>query len=515
MIGFEAERATWPPNTQGNILQFFDNFSVWGVYNACMKKCLYTLFAVLLLGRLPVGAAEKWSVHEWGTFTSLQDESGNAIGGINTDDEPVPSFVHRPDDFAVLSPTDVPRGFFKGAPSCHPDVTMRLETPVLYFHLPNTLNGIQTASVRVKFRGGWLSEFYPVAEFTVPGFADGRFPFGRLLPETESRLEWNNLQIGGDWPGIETSAHVWTSPRAVQAASVRATNGESEKFLFYRGVAHINAPLRVSHGSNSGELLFQSQLGGLPGNEPLRIRSLWLVDIQPDGKIAFRVLPPLSLNHDSGKYLTRTSALFVRDDFSGGNLEKLKTALGLALVSEGLFHDEAQALLNTWEVSYFKSPGLRLFFLVPRAWTDFYLPLTTSLPADLNRVMVGRIELVTPAQRNNLLELAHYPTNVISREAGQLAKDYFGPMFLAATNNLAADRAMQRVNQEFEQVGTGLKPLSAFVSIPKTYRTYLDLGRFRNALILDEAKRQPTEGLAQLIANYRLQAYQPPDPTGK
>jgi AcrR family transcriptional regulator len=143
------------------------------------------------------------------------------------------------------------------------------------------------------------------------------------------------------------------------------------------------------------------------------------------------------------------------------------------------------------------------------------LPLTTSLPADLNRVMVGRIELVTPAQRNNLLELAHYPTNVISREAGQLAQDFFGPMSLAATNNLAADRAMQRVNQEFEQVGTGLKPLSAFVSIPKTYRTYLDLGRFRNALILDEAKRQPTEGLAQLIANYRLQAYQPPDPTGK
>jgi hypothetical protein len=28
-------------------------------------------------------------VHEWVTFTSLQDEQGNAIGGINTDDEPV------------------------------------------------------------------------------------------------------------------------------------------------------------------------------------------------------------------------------------------------------------------------------------------------------------------------------------------------------------------------------------------------------------------------------------------
>jgi len=34
-------------------------------------------------------------VHEWGTFTSLQDENGNAIGGINTNDEPVPNFVHN------------------------------------------------------------------------------------------------------------------------------------------------------------------------------------------------------------------------------------------------------------------------------------------------------------------------------------------------------------------------------------------------------------------------------------
>jgi hypothetical protein len=32
-------------------------------------------------------------VHEWGTFTCLQDENGQAVGGINVDDEPVPQFV--------------------------------------------------------------------------------------------------------------------------------------------------------------------------------------------------------------------------------------------------------------------------------------------------------------------------------------------------------------------------------------------------------------------------------------
>jgi hypothetical protein len=44
-------------------------------------------------------------VHEWGTFTSLQDERGTAIGGINTDDEPVPLFVLK----GTLVDRSVPR----------------------------------------------------------------------------------------------------------------------------------------------------------------------------------------------------------------------------------------------------------------------------------------------------------------------------------------------------------------------------------------------------------------------
>ncbi|HEX7617225.1 MAG TPA: hypothetical protein VF480_00750, partial [Verrucomicrobiae bacterium] len=85
-----------------------------------MNKVLCTLGAGLLLLSMRAGAEEKWAVHEWGTFTSLQDENGRAIGGINTDDEPVPEFVHRLDSFVLLNPSEVPQSFFKGAPSCHP-----------------------------------------------------------------------------------------------------------------------------------------------------------------------------------------------------------------------------------------------------------------------------------------------------------------------------------------------------------------------------------------------------------
>src|SRR5438105_3534870 len=73
-------------------------------------------------------------VHEWGTFTSFQDADGHTISGINVDDEPVPDFVHRMKDLPVFTTRSAPARWSQGAPACHPDVTLRLETPVLYFY---------------------------------------------------------------------------------------------------------------------------------------------------------------------------------------------------------------------------------------------------------------------------------------------------------------------------------------------------------------------------------------------
>jgi len=86
-----------------------------------------------------------------GTFTSLQDEAGNTIGGIKHDDEPVPDFVHRLRNFLLAQADGSAPTFFQGAPRCHPDVTMRLETPVIYFHAPNAAM-VQTLDVKVGFR---------------------------------------------------------------------------------------------------------------------------------------------------------------------------------------------------------------------------------------------------------------------------------------------------------------------------------------------------------------------------
>ncbi|HEY9508279.1 MAG TPA: hypothetical protein VIV82_00310 [Verrucomicrobiae bacterium] len=441
-------------------------------------------------------AQSQWTVHEWGTFTSLQNEAGEAIGGINTDDEPVPDFVHRLAHLLLLPPTEVPTIYFQGAPKCHPDVTMRLETPVLYFHPPANYSGIQTANVRVQFRGGWLTEFYPDAIANAPGLTNGWFNFGPLKSDTVSELKWNDLKVGGDWPVTNTSAHVWTSPRAVQSALVKTPNDESEKFLFYRGVAHIDAPLRISRSGE--ELLFHSQLENLPVNRALTLRSVWLVDIQPDEKLAFRALPSLTLDGDSTKILARTSASFETKDYHSGNLKELRSALKKALIAEGLFSDEADALLNTWELSYFKSAGLRVFFTVPREWTDFYLPLEISPAATIERVMVGRIELVTPDQRSILQTLGECAPPQIQSDAVQMRTDFYAEVPRSAQSPKAA---------KFSKVDAGTLPLSSVISIPKTYEAYLKLGRFRNALLLDAARQNTA--LTNFITAYALAGHDP------
>jgi hypothetical protein len=445
-----------------------------------------SLFGLWVLLALPAAACaaeapkspDPWVVHEWGTFTSLQDETGKAIGGINTDDEPVPKFVHRLADYLLLSSAEIKPVTGKGLPHCLTAVTMRLETPVLYFHPPASQPLATGIDVTAKFRGGWLSEFYPNAVADAPGFNTNAMFLGTLTSETVGTLAWKNLAVGGDWAGPATDAHVWTAPRKVRAAAVRTAGGESERYLFYRGVGHIDAPLAVAQEAGAGELVVRSQCPPeLEGKAGLGVRSSWLVDIRADGKAAFRAMPPLTLD-GNGKVLAKVSSRFGPGDYTAGNLEKMKAALREALVQEGLFWDEAQALLNTWEVSYFKTAGMRVFFMVPRVWTDLYLPLSVSTPAEITRVMVGRIELVTPGQRDILKKL---------------------------------DRiAAAEMKTEAEPARTGLEDQAgAGGAVGQSYELYLGLGRFRNALVLDEAGQHPSAGLDSFITEHGLEGHKP------
>jgi hypothetical protein len=425
--------------------------------------------ALSLAAGLFTAQSQPLTVHEWGTFTSLQDETGRSLGGINTDDEPVPRFCHDLDQMLIAPPGELPPIVYKGFPACHPDVAMRLETPVIYFHLPKGAAHPLTASVKVAFRGGWLTQFYPAAK--AGGFSRNE----RLTEDTTGTLAWNDLKIGVSRRGPETTDRVWTAPRAVEAASVSTSNGETEKFLFYRGVANLPCPLRLIRSEDSETLEARPQCGdALASRLPLAIEHLWLASFRADGTCAFRSLGPVSLGRppgqDAAQPLFTTPAQFARADYSAANLPLLKREMRKALQDEGLFADEAEALLNTWEVSYFKSSGLRLFFMVPQAWTDNYLPLSVSVPSEVKRVMVGRLELVTPEQRALLRELAQPPVPVQPWAHYDLK------------NN---------------------KPVISG-AMPAAYRA---LGRFRNTLLLDEFCERPTPSLEAFIRLNRLNAW--------
>ena len=418
-------------------------------------------------------ASDSLVVHEWGTFTSLQDELGNAVGGINSDDEPVPAFVHRVSGNLIVSPrANISFLLAKSVPLAHPDVTMRLETPVVYFHPPRRRTTPLRVNVEVAFPAGWLSEFYPQADVDAPGVKGSSF--GSITSATLGQLNWNDLAVGTDAAGPETTEPVWLAPRTVDAANVTATGGESERFLFYRGVGHVDSPLRVSQDAANKSLVItaNSPVVEASTNSDFVIPAMWLVDVRQDGALAFRELESVRVRNDGRPQIVATTPAKLEFDFSNldaDELTQLSSSIHTALIEDGLNADEADALLNTWKASYFQSPGLRLFYLLPREWTDHVLPMKLSVDAKLVRTMIGRVEIVTPAQRDLLGQIAAGPTS----------------------------------KPDWQQQN----PLScAAPSVPADYRAYQSLGRFRNALVLDELKTPADRACAPTINNYSLAA---------
>ena len=64
----------------------------------------------------------------------------------------------------------------------------------------------------------------------------------------------------------------------------------------------------------------------------------------------------------------------------------------------GLFLKEAKSMVATWEKFWLTESGTRILYILPRQWTDKTLPLKVEpKPDHLERVMVGRAELMTPS----------------------------------------------------------------------------------------------------------------------
>jgi hypothetical protein len=298
-------------------------------------------------------------VHEWGTFTSIAGENGEAVPWtpLQAPDD-LPCFVERFRRYRG-------KGFVRG--------TVRMETPVLYFYAPRETS----VDVTVRFPGGLITEWFPRAAVTpvqlVPDDGLARPGFGGSATWTGVRVMPGSRE---DFPTQGRSSHYYLA-RQTEAAPIEVA-GAREKFLFYRGVADVRVPITAT-AVVDGSVRVASR-------DAAPLRTVVLFE-RRGARTGFEIRSP------AGASVTFSPLHLTRD------VAALTAALETILVRNGLYAREAKAMVDTWRDSWFEE-GTRVFYILRQAAVDAMLPLEIKpQPASVARVFVGRMEVVTPATR--------------------------------------------------------------------------------------------------------------------
>ncbi|HVR75832.1 MAG TPA: hypothetical protein VMT52_15985 [Planctomycetota bacterium] len=322
-------------------------------------------------------------VHEWGTFLSVQGPDGVSLGGMVDSEEDLPVFVEE-----RTNKESWVRALMR----------QKMETPVTYFYTDHEM----TVECRVDMPHGVLTHWFPSVFKLGPGKHSDPTPSStfldwgpvHLIPDLAAgKSGWNpppmrEVPAGSTWRfARETdSAFVRTAKRIVSRGK---HEHDHEKFLFYRGLGAFELPLEVrSEGEGSLRLDVKNRGKGT-------IRGILGLDVAKDG-IGFSVLGDLA--GGEGHVVNAPSSLWVRLPLEEGVVQ-VKDTLARILVAAGLYEKEARAMVNTWEKSYFRSEGLRVLYILPRETVDEVIPLQIRpAPAEVVRVMVGRVEVLTPGK---------------------------------------------------------------------------------------------------------------------
>jgi hypothetical protein len=305
------------------------------------------------------------TAHEWGTFTSIADRSGKAVRWLPLNGSDLPQFVEhfRTAEFKVgLSGT------------------VRMETPVLYFYSPTET----TLSVGIGFSRGVITEWYPHASHIEPNPKKVLGGEDLFTHNTDGSIAWDSVTVApglaASFPrGDKDSENHYYAARETSAAplTVRTTHGtQQEKFLFYRGVSVFPVPVSAQ-SSAEGKVLVKNL-----GSE--EIPGVILFERRGD-KLGYRL----------GGALQGEATLDPPELTS--TLESMSRDLEGVLIGQGLYPDEARAMVETWRESWFEE-GSRLLYIVPTQFVNGVLPLSINPgPGQVVRVFVGRLELISPA----------------------------------------------------------------------------------------------------------------------
>jgi hypothetical protein len=328
----------------------------------CLGALICVLAGSLAAQSRPVDSG--LTAHEWGTFTSIAGNNGQAVEWLPlTGSTDLPSFVEH---------------FRHAAFKVGLSGTIRMETPVLYFYSTHDV----TLSVHVNFAKGLITEWYPHAN--APAVETPYYDSGLYDGKTKGTISWDSVNLepgrGANFPRdtVDNDNHYYAA-RETSATPLRvrtAGGDQHEKFLFYRGVSAFPVPVSACFTAD-GKVVVRNRL-------KQEIPSIILFERRGD-KVGYRISDALQ------------SEAAVEPPELTATVESLYGDLEEILVTRGLYRDEAHAMLETWRNTWFEE-GSRLFYILPAEFVDGILPLTiTPRPAQTVRVFVGRLELVSPA----------------------------------------------------------------------------------------------------------------------
>lgn len=324
------------------------------------------LVCVTILSQSPAKNVEPayagLTVHEWGTFTSIAGADGQAVEWSPlTDSTDLPSFVEhfRAPQFKLGL-----RG------------TVRMETPVLYFYDSRE----ESVSVNVSFAKGLITEWYPRASSVGP--SDNPADWSLFQGQWDGSIAWDSVTVSpslrAEFPRQEQESRYYAA-RITSATPLRVKTpaGEQhEKFLFYRGVSKFRVPV-------SAKLIADGKVQ-IENAEEEEIPNAILFERRGD-RVGYRIAEAIK------------KELALDSPELNGNMDDLGRDLVGILVRQGLYLDEAQAMVETWRGSWFEE-GSRLIYIVPEKFVNGILALSIHpAPGQIARVFVGRLELVTPA----------------------------------------------------------------------------------------------------------------------
>lgn len=434
-----------------------------------MKTKTFLSHAALLAGVLIPSNLRALEVHEWGTFTVLNTSRGSAVNWYQpfSDISQLPPFTYNL--MAMKQRITAAR--------------TRMETPVLYFYPEKEM----TVHARVAFRNGTITERFPapsdaaypsgglvlrgldhssvslctvttptsdqifsqrLAEFASLSAPAVTYWTGDLLPPDHADAQHIPAvtgAAGAHYAAARTVPDAWL----FRAASENQTIPQVEKFIFYRGAGQEVPPYRADMTDGNTVRFYDHSQSA----------NTFLIAVQVrDGKATWKQMPNIS---GPGGKSDRTSSL----TFPGESMpleqadKELSASFLTELISRGLTQAEAQAMIDTWNDTWFTEPGQRIFTIVDRTWVDSVLPLAISPePKKIERVFVARYEILSPETERKLGELLDEPASEKrTREFASLQLGRFGN----GAAEMAAETKKSEVMRQFQQLQAEAAPTAA------------------------------------------------------